>query len=147
FSWGALVGWPALTGSLALAPLVLYAGGILWTIGYDTIYALQDREDDALIGVRSTARLFGASAPLAIGGFYVGATLLFAAAFFEAGAGVLAFIGLGLGTIHLAWQVITLAPGDPANCLVRFRSNRDYGLILFVWLLADAMLTQKPPVP
>jgi 4-hydroxybenzoate polyprenyltransferase len=140
FSWGALMGWAAIFASLALAPLLLYAGAILWTIGYDTIYAHQDREDDALIGVRSTALLFGARTQPFLAFFYAGATVLFAAAYGLAGAGVVAWLGLAVGAVHLAWQVRTLDIADGDRCLRLFRSNRDYGLILFAGLLIDALL-------
>ena len=141
FSWGALMGWAAAFGSLSLAPVLLYLGGVAWTIGYDTIYAHQDKEDDAMVGVRSTARLFGAATKPYLAAFYGLATLLFAASFHTAGAGPIAFIGLGLGAVHLGWQVATLRVEDPDNCLRLFRSNRDYGLILFAALVADAWLT------
>ena len=141
FSWGALMGWAAAFGSLSLAPVLIYLGGVAWTIGYDTIYAHQDKEDDALVGVRSTARLFGAATRLYLAGFYALATLFFAASFYIAGAGLAAFIGLALGAAHLGWQVAALRSDDPDNCLRLFRSNRDYGLILFAALVADAWLT------
>lgn len=140
FSWGALMGWAAVFGRLDLAPVLLYAGAVLWTIGYDTIYAHQDIEDDALIGVRSTARLFGARTKLMLVLFYAGATFLFAGAFFAAGAGIAAYAGLALGAAQLAWQVLTLDTSDPARCLRLFRSNRDYGLIVFAGLVLDAVL-------
>ncbi|MBZ0228347.1 MAG: 4-hydroxybenzoate octaprenyltransferase, partial [Bauldia sp.] len=140
FSWGALMGWAAVFGSLALAPVLLYVGGIAWTIGYDTIYAHQDKEDDALVGVRSTARLFGARTKPYLSAFYAAATLLFAAAFLAAGVGVAAFLGLGLGAAHLVWQVVTLKADDPDNCLKLFRSNRDYGWIVFAGLVADCLI-------
>jgi 4-hydroxybenzoate polyprenyltransferase len=146
FSWGALMGWAAAYGSLGWPPVVLYAGAILWTIGYDTIYALQDKEDDALIGVRSTARLFGVQTKPVLAIFFGGATVLFALAFYLAGVGLVAFAALALGVVHLAWQVATVDPGNAANALTRFRANRDYGWILFVGLLADAWLTAHPLV-
>jgi 4-hydroxybenzoate polyprenyltransferase len=144
FSWGALMGWAAAFGSLAWPPVILYAGGILWTIGYDTIYALQDKEDDALIGVRSTARLFGVQTKPALVIFFGGATALFALSFYLAGVGWVAYAGLALGALHLAWQVATVDPGNTANALARFRSNRDYGWLLFVGLLVDVWLTAEP---
>ncbi|HET7714526.1 MAG TPA: 4-hydroxybenzoate octaprenyltransferase [Bauldia sp.] len=140
FSWGALMGWAAAFGSLSLAPVLLYLGGIAWTIGYDTIYAHQDKEDDALVGIGSTAQLFGARTKPFLAGFYVLATLFFAASFWSAGAGPAGFIALALGTVHLGWQVWALRIEDADNCLRVFRSNRDYGLILFVGLVADAWL-------
>jgi 4-hydroxybenzoate polyprenyltransferase len=140
FSWGALVGWSALFGRLGAAPVTLYAGCVLWTIGYDTIYALQDKEDDALIGVRSTARLFGDRARFAITAFYAAAFVLMGAAFVIADAGVFAFVGLGAGLLHTLWLVATLDPDDPQNCLARFRANSTTGWIVFGGLILDALL-------
>jgi 4-hydroxybenzoate polyprenyltransferase len=140
FSWGALMGWPAVFGRLDWTPVLLYAGGILWTIGYDTIYAHQDKEDDALIGVRSTARLFGERTRPALALFYAGATVLFAAAYGAAGVGVAAYAGLALGAAHLAWQIKALNTGDADNCLMLFRSNRNYGWIVFAGLVADGLI-------
>ena len=140
FSWGALMGWAAVFGSLAWPPIALYAGCILWTIGYDTIYAHQDKEDDALVGVRSTARLFGDNTRPWLAFFYTGATVLFGAAFFAAGVGSLAYAGLAFAAAHLVWQVQTLDIASPDNCLRLFRSNRDYGWIVFIGLVADALL-------
>ena len=140
FSWGALMGWAAHFGSLAAAPLLLYAGSVAWTIGYDTIYAHQDKEDDAIVGVRSTARLFGTRTKPLLVLFYGAATALFAAAFFAAGTGVLAYIGLALGAGHLAWQVATVRIDDADSCLAVFRSNRNYGWIVFAGLAADCAL-------
>jgi 4-hydroxybenzoate polyprenyltransferase len=137
FSWGALMGWPAIFGRLDWPPVLLYLGGIAWTIGYDTIYAHQDKEDDALIGVRSTARLFGTrTRPLLIL-FYGAATVLFAAALWLAGVGPLAYLGLAAGAVHLGWQARTLVIDDPDNCLMLFRSNEYYGWIVFAGLVAD----------
>jgi len=138
FSWGALVGWTAETGSLAAASLLLYAAAIVWTIGYDTIYAHQDKEDDAIIGVRSTALLFGErTKPMLV--LFFGATLvLLTAAIVQAGGGVVAFAGLLIAGLHMAWQVVTLDIDDPDNCLDRFRANRTTGLIVFVGLLLEA---------
>jgi 4-hydroxybenzoate polyprenyltransferase len=140
FSWGALVGWSALFGRLGAAPVILYAGCVLWTIGYDTIYALQDKEDDALIGVRSTARLFGRRSRLGITAFYVAAFVLMGAAFVLADAGVFAFAGLGAGLIHALGLIVTLEPDDPRNCLGRFRANSTTGWIVFAGLVLDALL-------
>ena len=139
FNWGALIGWTAATGSLALPPLLLYAGSILWTIGYDTIYALQDMEDDALIGVRSTARLFGRRARLFIALFYAGTALLWVAAGLAAGARwpFLAAMLVPIGIF--AWQIRTLDPRDPGNALVRFRANHWVGLSLALAILVGLM--------
>jgi 4-hydroxybenzoate polyprenyltransferase len=140
FSWGALMGWAALFGRLDWPPILLYLGGISWTIGYDTIYAHQDKEDDALIGVRSTALLFGARTRPYLAGFYAGATALFAAAFVAAGVGWVAYAGLALGALQLAWQVMRIHIDDAEDCLRKFRSNRDYGWVLFVGLAADCVV-------
>ncbi|MHC5654595.1 4-hydroxybenzoate octaprenyltransferase [Stappia sp. ICDLI1TA098] len=140
FSWGALMGWAAAFGSLAWPAFALYAGGILWTIGYDTIYAHQDKEDDAIVGVHSTARLFGDWTKLALIALYGGATLLFGLAFFGADAGPAAFAGLVLGLGHLARQIIVLDIDDNDQCLKLFRSNGGYGWILFAGLVADALV-------
>jgi 4-hydroxybenzoate polyprenyltransferase len=140
FSWGALMGWAAVFGRLDWPPVLLYVGAILWTIGYDTIYAHQDKEDDALIGVRSTARLFGESTPQTVSLFYAGATLFFTAAYLFAGAGIPAYAGLTLGALHLVWQTRTLRIDDPDNCLRLFRSNRNYGWIVFAGLVADSVV-------
>lgn len=138
FSWGALMGWPAEFGRLDWQPLVLYAGSILWVIGYDTIYAHQDREDDLLIGIKSTALLFGERTPTMLAGFYAAATVVIAAAGFMAGGGMLFTIGIIAFAAHLTWQVNRLDIDDPAHCLVLFKSNRDAGLILFGAMLLDA---------
>ncbi len=140
FSWGALIGWSATHGGLSPAPLLLYSGCILWVIGYDTIYAHQDREDDALIGVRSTARLFGRNSRPIIAVLYAGATALFAAAFFTAGMGLVAYVGLAAGAAHLAWQVVSLDIDDPDACLMIFRSNTGYGWVLFAGLAGEAVM-------
>jgi 4-hydroxybenzoate polyprenyltransferase len=140
FSWGALVGWTAALGSLAWPPVLLYGAAIAWTIGYDTIYAHQDKEDDAIIGVRSTARLFGAHTKLALAAFYGLAVIGMAAAFVLADAGPLAFAGLLAGAGHLGWQVASLKIDNPDNCLARFRANRTTGWIIFAGLILDALL-------
>jgi 4-hydroxybenzoate polyprenyltransferase len=138
FNWGALLGWTAETGSLALPPLVLYAGSILWTIGYDTIYALQDIEDDALIGVKSTARLFGERVRPMVGLFYLGALLLWLVAGPLGGGGRLFVPLLIVPALVLAWQVATLDRTRPGNALVRFRANHWVGLTLTLVLLVEA---------
>ncbi|HWJ75321.1 MAG TPA: 4-hydroxybenzoate octaprenyltransferase [Kaistia sp.] len=140
FSWGALMGWAAWFGSLSAAPLLLYAGGVAWTIGYDTIYALQDKEDDAIVGVRSTARLFGDRAPLYVGFFYAGAVALFAAALLFAQAGPLAYLGLAAGAVQLGWQVARIDLDDGALQLRLFKSNWPFGLIVLAGLLLDGFL-------
>lgn len=136
FNWGALLGWAAVTGTLALPAIWLYLGGIFWTLGYDTIYAHQDAGDDALIGVKSTALKFEANSKPAIAGFYAAALAMFALAGWSAGTGWGFWPILGLAGAHLAWQVIALQSDNPANCLRLFRSNRDFGAILFVAIVA-----------
>ena len=138
FSWGALMGWPAALGRLDWPPLVLYAGSICWVIGYDTIYAHQDREDDLLVGIKSTALLFGAQTPTMLASFYVAAVVLISAAGLMAGGGLIFTLGLIAFAAHLAWQVTRLDIDDPAHCLVLFKSNRDAGLVLFGAMLLDA---------
>ncbi|KQY99854.1 4-hydroxybenzoate octaprenyltransferase [Pseudolabrys sp. Root1462] len=140
FSWGALMGWPAAFGRLDWAPIVLYAGSICWVIAYDTIYAHQDREDDMMIGIKSTALLFGANTKRALAIFYSAAVLLIGIACLMAGAGWITLAGLALFAGHLAWQVKRIDIDDPALCLMLFRSNREAGLILFAALLIDAAL-------
>ena len=140
FNWGALVGWSAHAGGLGVAPVLLYAAGIAWTLFYDTIYAHQDKEDDALIGVRSTARLFGTDTARWLRGFLVATVVLAGLAVVDAGRGAnpLALV-VGLGGVwalgwHLAWQLTRLDTEDAARCLWLFRSNRDAGLILALFL-------------
>ncbi len=136
FAWGGLVGWAAVLDSLSLPPLLLYAGAVLWTVGYDTIYAVQDARDDPAAGIRSTARLFAGRVRPAVGAIYAGATLLIEAGLLAAGAGanLLAQLGIGCFALHLAAQVWRLDAGDPARALALFRSNRDAGLLLFAGL-------------
>jgi 4-hydroxybenzoate polyprenyltransferase len=140
FSWGAFLGWTAVFGRLDWAPVALYVAAILWTIGYDTIYAHQDRRDDAIVGVRSTARLFGRYTKLSIGALFVATVVALAVAFALVGAGVVAYLGLAGFAAHLAWQVVTLDEDDPARCLMLFRSNRIAGWLPFLGLVADAGL-------
>ncbi len=140
FSWGALMGFAVILARIDAAALVLYAGSIAWVIGYDTIYAHQDREDDALIGIKSTALLFGERTKPALAVFYGLAVVLLALAFVLAGAGIAAFVGLAVFAAHLARQIVRIDIGNPALCLTLFRSNRDAGLILFAALVADAAL-------
>jgi 4-hydroxybenzoate polyprenyltransferase len=140
FSWGALMGWAAAFGRLDLPALLLYAGSISWVIGYDTIYAHQDREDDALIGIKSTALLFGPRTKPMLALFYGVAVVLLGAAGYTAGAGLVFALGLVAFAAHLGWQIARLDIADPDNCLAVFKSDRDAGLILFAGLLLDAAL-------
>jgi len=140
FSYGALMGFAVTLERIDVAAIALYAGSIAWVIAYDTIYAHQDAEDDALIGVKSTARLFGARTHRALVIFYGLAVLLIGTAFALAGARWPAWIGLAAFALHLTWQVRRLDTSDPALCLRIFKSNRDAGLILFASLVVDAVL-------
>ena len=142
FNWGALLAWAAHTGGLSAAPVALYVAGIAWTLFYDTIYAHQDKEDDALIGVKSTARLFGAATRSWLRGFLAAAVVLFGLAVLLAlgPAGDVLRLVLGLGAAwglgwHLAWQLARLSIDDADTCLRLFRSNRDAGLIAVAFLL------------
>jgi 4-hydroxybenzoate polyprenyltransferase len=137
FKWGALVGWAAVAGSLSVAPIVLYAGCVLWTIGYDTIYAHQDKEDDAALGLKSTALKFGDATSRWLVGFYAGAVVLWAVAGGMAGARLAFFLALGSVAVQFAWQLATLDITDPGNCLSRFKSNQLAGWALFLGLSAD----------
>jgi 4-hydroxybenzoate polyprenyltransferase len=138
FSWGALMGWPALFARLDPPAFLLYAGAISWVIGYDTIYAHQDREDDALIGIKSTALLFRERTKPMLTILYALAVTLIALAGWSAGAGVIFALGLVAFAAHLTWQIVRLKIDDPGNCLVVFKSNRDAGLILFAALTLQA---------
>lgn len=139
FSYGALVGWAAEAGSLALPPVLLYGGAILWTIGYDTIYALQDIEDDALIGVKSTARLFGSRVRPITGLFYAGAVVLWLAAALLAGGGPVVMLAMLVPVAILGWQVATLDRTIAGNALTRFRANHWVGLTVTLALLIELM--------
>jgi 4-hydroxybenzoate polyprenyltransferase len=140
FSWGALMGFAVMLGRIDASALLLYAGSIAWVIGYDTIYAHQDAEDDALIGIKSTALLFGARTRLALIAFYAMAVVLIGGALWLAAARWPAAIGLAAFAAHLIWQIVRLDISDPALCLRVFKSNRDAGLLLFAGLLADAAM-------
>jgi len=140
FSWGALMGFAVTLGRIDVAALALYAGSIAWVVGYDTIYAHQDAEDDALIGIKSTALLFGARTHQALAAFYAAAVVLIGVALALAGARWFAWIGLAAFAAHLVWQIRRLDISDPALCLRIFKSNRDAGLLLFAGLLADAVM-------
>jgi 4-hydroxybenzoate polyprenyltransferase len=147
FNWGALLGWAAHAGTLPIGAFLLYAAGICWTLYYDTIYALQDREDDALIGVKSTARLFGDNAPRWLSGFLAATVLLLAAAVITtipASDGpwpmLLALAGVWAMGAHMVWQMRILRPDDPDSCRRVFWSNRDAGLILVLFLAGAALV-------
>jgi 4-hydroxybenzoate polyprenyltransferase len=138
FSWGALMGWAAAFGRLDWPALLLYAGAISWVIHYDTIYAHQDREDDALVGLKSTALLFGQRTKPMLAVFSAGAALLIGLGGWRVEAGVVFYIGLAAFAAHLTWQIMRIDIASPALCLRIFKSNRDAGLILFAGMLLDA---------
>ena len=135
FSWGALVGWPTVTGSLALPPLLLWFGSIAWVVGYDTLYAIQDKEDDALVGVKSSARRLGDKAPLGIGICYAIALLLWGVAIWQVRPEWAALAALVPAALHLMWQAVRADPGDGELALTLFRSNRTCGLLVFLAML------------
>ncbi len=141
FSWGALMGWAVVKAELSLASLLLYGGAVAWTIGYDTIYAHQDKEDDALLGLKSTALKFGSATKRWLALFYALAIGGIAAAGIAAGAGFIFVIMLAGGAAHLIWQIVTLDVEDEKSCLSRFRANRDFGAIIFAAMVADMALS------
>lgn len=136
FNIGAVIAGAAMTGGITAPCVLLYIGGIFWTLGYDTIYAHQDREDDALIGVKSTARLFGDNSRWFVGAFYVGAGLCFLTAAILAGAGAVSLTCLILSFSHLLWQVWRWRSHSAASSLSVFRSNRDFGCLVLLCLFA-----------
>ncbi len=139
FNWGALMGYGAVTDEVTVVAVLLWVGGVFWTLGYDTIYALQDIEDDAMVGVKSTARRLGSGVRAGVGVFYVGAVLCAGLAGVAAGLWPLFFLGLGAYALHLAWQVWRLRPDDGALALRLFKSNRDAGLILLAAIALGAL--------
>lgn len=141
FNWGALVGWAAIEGSLGWPAIALYIGCVAWTVGYDTIYAHQDKEDDAMLGLGSTAIWFGKNTVSYVGTLYAVAIIFWLVAGALAGAHLVYFTAVTLVSLQLAWQVATLDTSDTANCLWRFRSNRDVGAVVFLGLVADLLLS------
>jgi 4-hydroxybenzoate polyprenyltransferase len=140
FSWGALVGWIEVRGDMLASLGLLYAGAICWVVGYDTIYALQDREDDALVGIRSSALRMGERVRSGVGLFYLAAMGLWLAAFWLLRPDWLALLALAPLGLHLLWQVATLDSADADNALARFRSNRIAGqlMALACWVVGNA---------
>lgn len=139
FSWGALVGWSAVTGSLAWPALLAYLAAIFWTVAYDTIYAMQDIEDDEIVGIKSSARLFKGHTQMAVALLYGAATLSILLAAMAAGAGWIGLGGVAGFGLHLGWQVSHMKDASPAMALKLFRSNRNAGLILVAGFALDAM--------
>ncbi len=140
FNWGALIGWTAVTGSLAWPPVLLYLGGICWTLGYDTIYAHQDKEDDARIGVKSAALALGARTRPFLFAFFAAAALLWAAAGLAAGLGALFFVALAAASLQLLWQAARVDTDDAADCLAKFRSNRLVGWLMLAGIAAGHLV-------
>jgi 4-hydroxybenzoate polyprenyltransferase len=136
FNWGALLGYAAATHTLSWSAGLLYIGGLAWTLGYDTIYAVQDLEDDALAGVKSSARRLGAAAPPAVLGFYVAAFFLAMASAWVGGLGPLFLPLVAVYAVHLSWQAAKLRIDDPKLALRLFKSNTWAGVVLFVALIA-----------
>jgi 4-hydroxybenzoate polyprenyltransferase len=141
FSWGALVGWPAVTGELSGATFLLWFGSIAWVIGYDTLYAIQDVDDDALVGVKSSARRLGSKAPLGVGIFYGVALLLWAGAIWTVRPDAFALLTLIPAALHLANQALRADPQDGELALRLFRSNRSCGLLVFAAMLVVGLST------
>lgn len=140
FNWGALLGWAVVRGEIEPATLVLYAAGFFWTLGYDTIYAHQDKEDDALVGIKSTARLLGANSRPWIAGFYGVCVALLSLSAWMVGIAWPFWVGLAVGVAHLIWQTATIDFDDPKDCLTKFRANRDFGLIIFAAAIAGKLV-------
>ncbi|HZT50472.1 MAG TPA: 4-hydroxybenzoate octaprenyltransferase [Stellaceae bacterium] len=136
FNWGALLGWAAARGDVEWPALLLYAGGICWTLGYDTIYAHQDRDDDALIGVKSSALALGLRTRPFLFAFYAGALALWAAAGVRAADAWPYWLGLACAAAQLCWQAATVDIDDGADCLAKFRSNRAVGWCLLIGIVA-----------
>jgi 4-hydroxybenzoate polyprenyltransferase len=141
FNWGALVGWSSVHASLSAAPILLYAGGIFWTLAYDTIYAHQDKEDDALIGVKSTALKFGPASIYWIGFFFAAALISIDKAIWLAGGSFIAHMGIAGAALHAAWQISRLAIDDPGRCWMLFLSNRQFGLVVLAGLFLDCVVS------
>jgi 4-hydroxybenzoate polyprenyltransferase len=138
FNWWALVGWAAVRGDLTLAPVLLYIAGVFWTLGYDTIYAHQDKEDDILIGVKSTALALAENTVTALWIFYGLALILIAAAGWSAGLAWPFWPLLAVAAMHLAWQALRVDINDSSDCLAKFKSNRHFG-----WLLLLAIVVGR----
>lgn len=140
FNWGALLGWAAVRGTLEWPAFIMYAAGIFWTLGYDTIYAHQDKEDDVLVGIKSTALKLGAQTRPFLFGFYAATIVLMTGMVWLDGAGWIAYAALALGGLQLAWQAWRVDLDDAADCLRKFKSNRLFGWIVLIGLLADLVL-------
>ena len=142
FSWGALVGWAAVAEFLSPTALWLYAGTVAWVIGYDTLYAIQDMEDDALVGVRSSARRLGDDAPLGVTLFYAAAIFLWGMAIWSVRPDWVALLPLVPAMLHLLDQSLRADPKDGEGALRLFRSNRTCGLLVFFAMLVVGLTTR-----
>jgi 4-hydroxybenzoate polyprenyltransferase len=140
FNWGALIGWTAVTGRLAWPPVLLYLGGICWTLGYDTIYAHQDKEDDARIGVKSSALALGERTRPFLFLFYGAAIAFWTASGIAAGLNAVFLIGFALAAALLAWQAAAVDTSDPIDCLAKFRSNRLIGWLVLAGVVVGHLL-------
>ncbi|MES1989715.1 MAG: 4-hydroxybenzoate octaprenyltransferase [Pseudomonadota bacterium] len=140
FNWGALMGFAAVQGSLEVPPVILYAGAVFWTIGYDTIYAHQDKDDDALIGVKSSALKLGTKTGAVLWFFYGAMIAGLTATGAMSHMGFIYYVGIAAAAAHLVWQIRSLDIDNEAKCLMLFRSNREFGLIVFVAIVAGRLL-------
>ena len=140
FNWGALAGWTATAGTLETPAYCLYAAGFFWTLGYDTIYAHQDKEDDALVGIRSTALLFGSQTKYCLSGFYICAIIMFVVAGVYSESSVAFYLGIGIAGLQLGWQVCNLDIADPLDCLHKFQSNKWLGFLITIAIVGDSWL-------
>ena len=132
FNFGALMGWSAVMGSIGLPSVLLYLGAVFWTLGYDTIYAHQDKDDDSMVGIKSTALKFGEDSKKWVGGFYVCALVCFSLAFALSAVNLFALPGLALIAAHVFWQIISWDMDDPDSSLTVFKSNRDIGFLILL---------------
>ncbi len=140
FNWGALLGWTAIHGALSWAAVALYVGGISWTMAYDTIYAHQDKHDDVLIGVKSTALKFGAASPQWLAFFFAASLVLIDLSLWLVSAPLPAHVGVAGAALHATWQVVRFKDHDAALCLKLFQANRFFGLIILAGLLIGCLI-------
>ncbi len=139
FNFGVLMGWSAVTGTMGFAPVLMYIGAFFWTLGYDTIYAHQDKDDDQMVGIKSTALLFGERSKKWVGAFYAAAWVLIGLSAYIGGAGMLSMGLFLLAGLHLLLQILIWKPDSPASSLRWFKSNRDCGLLFFLCFLAAGL--------
>ncbi len=140
FNWGAIVGWTAITGQISLPCLTLYAGGILWTLAYDTIYAHQDKEDDAIVGVKSTALLFGKATAYWLAFFFAASLAAIDISLWLVSAPLIAHIGVAAAAFHAAWQISRFDDTNATVCLQLFRANRNFGVIILFGMLLGCLI-------